>query len=149
MMLHLFVDGAARGNPGPAGVGIYLKKDSEVLLKDKEYIGNKTNNEAEYFALVLGLEKASQYGKRIKVTSDSELLVNQVNGTYKVKQLHLKDLLLQVREKITLFDLFEITHSARENNREADKLANEAIDEFIKGERKQTPLNYLKQEKLF
>lgn len=147
--LTLYVDGAARGNPGPAGAGIYLKSDGKVLLKEKEYIGERTNNEAEYIALILGLEKAAGFGKEIKVISDSELLVNQVKGEFKVKQIHLKSLLERVRQAQVKFEHFEIKHSFRDDNKEADRLANEAIDEFLSGERKQIEIDYLKQDKLF
>lgn len=147
--LTLYVDGAARGNPGPAGVGIYIKSDSKDILKEKEYIGERTNNEAEYIALILGLEKAAGFGKKIQVFSDSELLVNQVRSEFKVKQVHLKSLLEKVRQIQGRFESFDICHSSRDNNQEADRLANEAIDEFLKGERKQIEIDYLKQEKLF
>ena len=147
--LTLYVDGAARGNPGPAGCGLVLKSGEKILFEDKEYIGHKTNNEAEYIALILGLEKAADFGKHIKVISDSELLVNQVKGEYKVKQIHLKSLLEKVRQAQAHFDYFEITHSQRENNKEADKLANEAIDEFQKGKRQEKRIDYQKQDTLF
>ncbi|TET53225.1 MAG: ribonuclease HI family protein [Actinobacteria bacterium] len=148
-MFYLFVDGAARGNPGPAGVGIVLKEKDKIILKEKAYIGHKTNNEAEYSALIIGLEEAAEFTDKIKVTSDSELLVNQVKGEFKVKQIHLKSLLEKVREIQNSFLVFEIEHSFRENNKEADKLANEAIDEFNEGKREEIKLDYLKQEKLF
>lgn len=148
-LLYLFVDGAARGNPGPAGVGIFLKSKNKILMEEKEYIGERTNNEAEYIALILGLEKAAEFGKQIKVTSDSELLVKQIKGEYKVKQVHLKSLKEKVTQAKNHYEYFEIIHSARENNKEADKLANEAIDEFMEGQRKQFDLDYQKQEKLF
>ncbi len=148
-MFYLFVDGAARENPGPAGIGIVLKERNKIILKEKAYIGHKTNNEAEYSALIIGLEKAAKFTDKIKVTSDSELLVNQVKGEFKVKQIHLKSLLEKVREIQNSFSFFEIEHSFRENNKEADKLANEAIDEFNEGKREEIKLDYLKQEKLF
>ncbi len=148
--LTLQVDGAARGNPGPAGIGIFLKdKDGQVLLEEKEYIGHKTNNEAEYTALIIGLERASSFGNKIEVISDSELMVKQINGIYKVKQNHLKELYSQVQQKAAHFVSFKISHCYRESNKEADKLANEAIDQFNEGQREEFKLDTLKQEKLF
>jgi len=147
--LTLYTDGAARGNPGPAGIGFVLKSGENIIFEGKEYIGHKTNNEAEYIALILGLEKASGCGKQIQVVSDSELLVNQVRGEYKVKQIHLKSLMEKVRLLEARFDNFEISHSLRDNNKEADRLANEAIDEYEKGERQEKKIGYQKQDSLF
>jgi len=126
-----------------------LKSGEKILFEGKEYIGHKTNNEAEYIALILGLEKAAVSTKQIQVISDSELLVNQVKGTYKVKQIHLKSLMEKVRQLEARFDYFEISHSLRGNNKEADRLANEAIDEFEKGERQEIKIDYQKQDSLF
>ena len=148
-MISLFVDGAARGNPGHAGIGVVLKSDDKTLLEAKEYIGNKTNNEAEYISLIYGLGQAAKFGNEIRVFSDSELIVNQVNGEFKVKQTHLKSLLEIVKQERAKFNEFKITHIPREENKEADELANKAIDEFLDGKRKQLELGYQKQEKLF
>lgn len=148
-MITLNVDGASRGNPGLAGIGIYICENNKVLLEEKEYLGEKTNNEAEYLSLIIGLQRALEFGRNVSVVSDSELIVNQVKGTYKAKQPHLKDLLIKAKEEIIKFDYFEIKHTRRENNKEADNLANEAIDEFLSGERQEFILEYLKQEKLF
>ncbi|HDZ86795.1 hypothetical protein LCGC14_0526060 [marine sediment metagenome] len=149
MMISLFVDGAARGNPGLAGIGAVIKSDNKTLLEAKEYIGDKTNNEAEYISLIYGLGQAAKFGNEIRVFSDSELIVNQVNGEFKVKQAHLKSLLEIVKQERTKFSEFKITHIPRAENKEADELANEAIDEFLDGKRKQLELGYQKQEKLF
>ena len=149
MMISLFVDGAARGNPGLAGIGAVLKSDDKTLLEAKEYIGDKTNNEAEYIGLIYGLGQAARLGEEIRVFSDSELMVNQVNGEYKVKQAHLKSLFEIVKQERAKFNKFKITHIPRAENKEADELANEAIDEFLDGKRKQLEIGYQRQEKLF
>ena len=149
MMIRLFVDGGARGNPGHAGIGVVIKSDGKNLSELKEYIGEKTNNEAEYMALIHGLNQAAMHGKKIIVFSDSELMVNQINGDYKVKQTHLKSLIEKVKLERQKFSSFEISHIPREENKEADKLANEAIDEFLEGKRAKIDVEYQRQEKLF
>ncbi|HTX19219.1 MAG TPA: ribonuclease HI family protein [Bacteroidota bacterium] len=137
-----YTDGAARGNPGPGGVGILLKDEAGgVLLREKKYLGKVTNNVAEYTALIECLRHVRRLGEgngirctSLLVHSDSELLVRQLKGEYKVKDAVLKELHQEVR---TLLDSstfeFAITHVPRELNREADALANESIDEHASG----------------
>ncbi|MDJ0271558.1 MAG: ribonuclease HI family protein [Aigarchaeota archaeon] len=128
---EIYVDGASRGNPGPAGIG-YIIKIGEQSFKHRQHIGVATNNQAEYHALIKSLEKALQLGvKKAHVYSDSELLVNQVNGIYKIRNTQLSALHQKLQQLITRFEEFTITHVEREKNWEADRLANQAIDEAM------------------
>jgi len=124
------VDGGARGNPGPAGYGAYIRDTSgTVIAQLSEYLGHKTNNFAEYSALLAALEYAVTNGHRaLKVISDSELMVRQMNGQYKVNSPDLKPLYEKARSLARQLDKFTIQHVLREQNRHADKLANEAMD---------------------
>ncbi len=126
---HLFTDGAAKGNPGPAGAGWILVKDGESApVKNSKYLGEATNNEAEYQALILGLQSALSHGvKEIRVHMDSELLVRQINGLYRVKNPRLAVFFHQVQELLSKFSEYAIIYIPREQNREADAMANEAI----------------------
>jgi ribonuclease HI len=123
-------DGGARGNPGPAGYGVVIKDESGAKLAAlSEYLGHQTNNFAEYQGLIAALEYALQHGpKALKVISDSELLVRQIKGIYKVKNAVLQDLHGRAKELIAQLDWFSIGHAFREQNQEADQLANEAMD---------------------
>ena len=126
--LTLFIDGASRGNPGHAGIGIRIEADGEVLKEYCEYIGCTTNNVAEYSALIKGLEIAAQFrANQVTVFSDSELVVRQMNGTYKVKSEGLLSLYQTAQMQSRNFDGFQIQHVRREQNREADRLANQGI----------------------
>lgn len=129
-------DGAARGNPGPAGIGAVIYDASgQVLEEAAEYIGEATNNVAEYGALILGLQVASKFtAGEVKVYLDSELLVNQLNGVYKVKNAALKALYAQAQGLLCQYKQAYVGHVPREKNREADRLANEAIDNYFAGE---------------
>jgi ribonuclease HI len=124
------IDGGARGNPGPAGYGVVIKDQSgRKVATLSEYLGRQTNNFAEYQGLIAALEYALAHGpKALKVISDSELLVRQIKGIYKVKNAVLKDLHARAKELISQLDWFSIDHALREHNREADELANEAMD---------------------
>jgi ribonuclease HI len=123
-------DGGARGNPGPAGYGVVIHDQSgHKVASLSEYLGHQTNNFAEYQGLIAALEYALQHGpKALKVISDSELLVRQIKGIYKVKNPTLRDLHARAKELIAQLDWFSIGHAMREHNREADRLANEAMD---------------------
>lgn len=125
------IDGAARGNPGPAGAGVVIWRGSKVFEEFCEYLGRATNNQAEYQALVLALRRARELGAReVAVRSDSELLVKQLLGEYRVKNPELRVLFQQAQELKRGFKKFSIRHVPREDNQEADRLANRAIDEF-------------------
>jgi ribonuclease HI len=123
-------DGGARGNPGPAGYGVVIQDQSgRRVAQLSEYLGHQTNNFAEYQALIAALEYALQHGpKALKLISDSELLVRQIKGIYKVKNATLQDLHGRAKELIAQLDWFSIGHALREHNTEADRLANEAMD---------------------
>jgi len=124
------IDGASRGNPGEAGIGVVIKDGKNNIIKRyNEYIGIKTNNEAEYIALKKGLELALNYcRKHITILSDSELIVRQRRRQYKTKKKHLKSLAREVQTLEKMFEIVEYQNVPREHNREADKLANQAID---------------------
>jgi len=123
-------DGGARGNPGPAGYGVVIVDESgRKVAQLSEYLGHQTNNFAEYQGLIGALEYALEHGpKALKLISDSELLVRQIKGIYKVKNATLQDLHSRAKELIAQLDWFSIGHALREQNRDADRLANEAMD---------------------
>ncbi len=123
-------DGGARGNPGPAGYGVVIQDEKgNKVAALSEYLGHQTNNFAEYQGLIAALEYAIQHGpKALKLISDSELLVRQIKGIYKVKNEVLKDLHGRAKELIAKLDWFSIGHALREHNQEADRLANDAMD---------------------
>ncbi len=123
-------DGGARGNPGPAGYGVVIQDQSgRKVAHLSEYLGHQTNNFAEYQGLIAALEYALQHGpKALKLISDSELLVRQIKGIYKVKNATLQDLHGRAKELIAQLEWFSIGHALREHNQEADRLANEAMD---------------------
>src|ERR1700747_1223088 len=123
-------DGGARGNPGPAGYGVVIQDESgRKVAALSEYLGHQTNNFAEYQGLIAALEYALQRGpKALKLISDSELLVRQIKGIYKVKNATLQDIHGRAKELINQLDWFSICHALREQNRDADLLANEAMD---------------------
>jgi ribonuclease HI len=124
------IDGGARGNPGPAGFGVLIKDQSgKKVAALSEYLGHRTNNYAEYSGLIAALEYALQHGhKALKVISDSELMVKQMRGVYKVKSPGLMELYRRASELSRKLDWFSIQHVLRAQNREADGLANAAMD---------------------
>jgi ribonuclease HI len=123
-------DGGARGNPGPAGYGVVIQDQAgRKVAALSEYLGHQTNNFAEYQGLIAALEYAVEHGpKALKLVSDSELLVRQVKGIYKVKNSTLQELHGRAKELIAQLEWFSIDHALREHNREADELANAAMD---------------------
>jgi ribonuclease HI len=124
------IDGGARGNPGPAGFGAVFEDESgQKVATLSQFLGHQTNNFAEYQGLIAALEYALQHGqKALKVVSDSELLVRQIKGIYKVKNPTLQDLHARAKQLIRQLDWFSIGHVLRGKNQEADRLANEAMD---------------------
>jgi ribonuclease HI len=125
----LNIDGASRGNPGPAAFSFVIARPGLPPVEEAQTIGTTTNNVAEYTALVRGLEAAADLGlKRLAVYSDSELLVKQMNGEYRVKHPDLLPLYQDARELVKEFDAVSIAHVRRENNKRADALCNEALD---------------------
>ncbi len=132
----MHIDGAARGNPGPAAYAIVLARPGEPVTEKAETIGTATNNVAEYTALVEGLELAAGLGvKRLSVFSDSELLVKQMNGEYRVKHPDLQPLYQEANRLKRQFDSVTITHVRRGQNARADALCNEALDGKTSGSR--------------
>lgn len=132
MKLTIHTDGAARGNPGPASIGVIIfNQDHKVLYEYKKKIGETTNNVAEYKALIRGLELASQYtNDEVVCYMDSELMAKQLNYEYKVKAEHLKELFEKVNKLSKNFKKISFRHVRREDKfqKEADRLANEALD---------------------
>ncbi len=130
-LVILYADGGARGNPGPAGAGAVLTdRSGKILARLHRYLGEATNNTAEYSALILGLEEASRLAvKKIVIRLDSELIVRQLEGRYRVKQPHLQILHQQARNLLQRFEKVAVQHIPREKNFEADRLANLAMDE--------------------
>jgi ribonuclease HI len=125
------VDGGSRGNPGPAAYGVVVRDPrGEVVARLKKYIGKNTNNVAEYFGLIAALDYAQNHGIRaLRVESDSELMVKQMRGQYKVKSEELKPLFERAKKMSQTFESFRINHVYREQNKEADALVNQALDE--------------------
>jgi ribonuclease HI len=131
----VMVDGAARGNPGEAGCGAVIYDENGVMVKQlSRYLGHTTNNVAEYEGLLMGLDALLELGrKQIVVQSDSELLVRQLNGRYRVKDEKLKVLFRRAMALLRQFDSYRMLHVGRELNKLADRLANQAIDHAAKG----------------
>jgi probable phosphoglycerate mutase len=127
-------DGGARGNPGPAGYGALLQDEAGgVLAELSEFLGNRTNNYAEYSGLLGCLQWAIDHGhRRLRVVSDSELMVKQIQGKYKVNSPDLRPLWEEARQRIARLDRFEISHALRHKNKAADQLANDAMDRGMK-----------------
>lgn len=125
------IDGGSRGNPGPAAYGVLIRDaQGQAVAKLKKYIGRFTNNVAEYYGLIAAMDYAQSHGVRaIRIESDSELMVKQMRGLYKVKSADLQPLYERAQKMSKAFDSFRIDHVYREQNREADALANEALDE--------------------
>jgi ribonuclease HI len=132
--VEVFLDGASRGNPGPAGLGVvFRQEDGPVLLTMKEYLGEVTNNVAEYRALLAALAEAARRGlKRLRIHTDSQLMQRQLVGVYRVRQPHLRRLHEEALRGLTFLEQYEILHVPRELNKEADGLANQAIEEHFR-----------------
>jgi ribonuclease HI len=128
--LTVNVDGGARGNPGPAAIGVVVRgPGEEVLAEVGETIGRATNNVAEYKALLRGIELAAEHGAgEVELVGDSELVVRQVEGRYKVKDAGLRELHAEAKRALTGFDKWSIRHVKRAQNADADRLVNQALD---------------------
>ena len=129
----VWTDGAARGNPGPAGAGAQLTTlKGEVVGEIAEGLGETTNNVAEYTAAIRGLERAAELGATdVVLRSDSQLLINQLSGRYRVKSEHLIPLYRRLRDLARGFERIRFEHVPRERNTEADRLANEGVDAWL------------------
>jgi ribonuclease HI len=132
--INAHCDGGARGNPGPAGFGALIQDDlGTVIAELSEFLGIRTNNYAEYSGLLACLQYAlDHHHPRLRVVSDSELMVKQIQGKYKVNSPDLKPLWQEARNRIAKLEAFEISHALRHKNKDADRLANEAMDRGMK-----------------
>ncbi len=132
--LDLYVDGASRGNPGKAGIGIVIKdREGRKVVEKGRYIGETTNNVAEYSALISGIQEVLRLGtKKVRIFSDSQLLVRQLKGEYKVRKAHLQRLHSRVSRLLQGLEGYDIIYIPREENKEADRLANKAIDRLAR-----------------
>jgi ribonuclease HI len=132
--INAHCDGGARGNPGPAGYGALIQDDHGMVLAElSEFLGMRTNNYAEYSGLLACLQYAlDHHHPRLRVVSDSELMVKQIQGKYKVNSPDLKPLWQEARNRIAKLEAFEISHALRHKNKDADRLANEAMDRGTK-----------------
>ena len=133
-MSHLLLrtDGGSRGNPGPSGIGVVIEDavTGEVLEEHKRFIGRTTNNQAEYQAVILGLERCHALGALcVDVLADSELLVRQAKGEYRVKNVDLQARFREMKSLVARIPTVRFRHVRREENTHADRLANEAMDE--------------------
>lgn len=137
MRFRASIDGAARGNPGPAGAGVYVEAEhGRPVLEFWEPLGNTTNNVAEYRALLLALERAEDAAAdEVEIRSDSKLLVEQMHGNFKMRAEHLKPLLAEAVIRAKSFRSFAISHIPREKNTKADRLANLGADASEKSTR--------------
>lgn len=131
----LYTDGASRGNPGPSGAGVFLLDErGRPLLELNRFLGNATNNEAEYQALIAGLDAAERLElSQLRIFLDSELVVKQLNGEYQVRNPRLQSLFDEVASRLQRLSSYAIMHVPRERNQEADRLANEAVDRGLRG----------------
>jgi ribonuclease HI len=132
--INAHCDGGARGNPGPAGFGALIQDDQGAVIAElSEFLGMRTNNYAEYSGLLACLQYAlDHHHPRLRVVSDSELMVKQIQGKYKVNSPDLKILWQEAKSRIAKLDGFEISHALRHKNKDADRLANEAMDRGMK-----------------
>src|SRR5258707_1427096 len=137
--INAHCDGGARGNPGPAGYGAVIQDDQGIVLAElSEFLGMRTNNFAEYSGLLACLQYAlDHHHPRLRVVSDSELMVKQIQGKYKVNSPDLRPLCQQAKNRIARLEAFEISHALRHKNKDADRFANEATDRGMN--RSQTP----------
>jgi ribonuclease HI len=133
-LLRVFSDGAARGNPGPAGAGaVVTTPDGKVLARRGRFLGKTTNNVAEYEGLILGLQAAQELGAReVEVRADSQLLIRQLKGEYAVRHAGLKPLHAEALRLLGSFDRYTLQHVPREENALADEMSNRAIDEEMR-----------------
>lgn len=134
--IEIYIDGASKGNPGPSGIGVIICRNGEVIKNISSYIGNTTNNVAEYTALIYGLQEGMMLGaKCVKINTDSQLLCRQINRVYKIKSSNILGLYNQFTHLRSAFSEVRINHIPRQNNRGADKLATQAIKKQLSKER--------------
>jgi len=127
-VLEIYTDGACRGNPGPAGIGVVVKSDGQVIKEISQSIETATNNIAEYTAVIYALQEAlMRKAGKVLIQTDSELIAKQLSGEYKVKNANLKPLFEQIRHMLPAFEQIRFKHIPREENAHADKLAKQAV----------------------
>jgi ribonuclease HI len=131
-LLEVNIDGASRGNPGLSAIGIIVKDNGKILMEHAEFLGIRTNNQAEYEALRRALEICIKLDKEITILSDSELLINQRNLKYRIRNQQLKLISMEISTLEKNFEKIQYKHIPREKNNKADKLANKALDEYLK-----------------
>lgn len=149
MLYEIYIDGSSRGNPGLSGIGIVGTKENKRLFSYKEFIGTKTNNQAEYFALKRALQISAYQTKNIRIISDSILLVNQRSKKYKIRNLELKNISMEIANLERLFDTVEYRHVMRTENSHADFEANSAIDDYVKYQKKKINSGSSEDSELF
>jgi ribonuclease HI len=138
--IEIYIDGACKGNPGPSGIGVVIVAGGKPLRHVHRFIGDATNNIAEYSALIAALEEGLLLGAKIlSIKTDSELLARQMTNAYKVRSANILGLYTQAQHLIAGFSRVSINHIPRELNKEADTLANRAIAEYRKNEKKVEP----------
>lgn len=132
--LTVYVDGASRGNPGPAAIGVVIKDaNGTALLKVSSSIGRATNNQAEYTALITSLQEAKRLGaEHVDIRTDSQLMAEQIRGSYRVRNANIRPLFEEVRKSLAAFKSYGVVYVPRERNTEADALANEALNRLKK-----------------
>jgi ribonuclease HI len=134
--LEIYIDGASKGNPGPSGIGVVICRNGETIKNISSFIGNTTNNIAEYTALIFGLQEALLLkAERLKINTDSQLLYRQIKKVYKVKSSNILRLYNQIMHLISAFKQVSINNITREENRGADKLATSAIKKELQKNR--------------
>ncbi len=131
-MLEVNIDGASRGNPGLSAIGIIVKENETILIEHAEFLGIRTNNQAEYEALRRALEICIKLDKEITILSDSELLIRQRNLKYKIRNQQLKLISREISILEKNFEKIQYKHIPREKNNKADRLANKALNEYLK-----------------
>jgi ribonuclease HI len=131
-LFEIYIDGSSRGNPGLSGLGLIGINESKRVFSYREFIGIKTNNQAEYFALKRALQISSFQTKNVRIKSDSILLVNQRTKKYKIRNIELKNISMEISNLEKLFDVVEYRHVMRTENYDADLQANCAIDDYVK-----------------
>ena len=142
MHLDIWIDGASRGNPGPGACAVVVKEPGGKVRQERRlFLGVVTNNVAEYISLLLALQEAKSFGARtVSVKSDSELLVRQINGQYRVKSPTLRVLHRRALQLLSEFSNVEVTHIRRQENLDADNLVNQELDKFCRLEQARWPL---------
>jgi len=148
--LHeIYIDGSSRGNPGLSGIGIIGFRDNSRLFSYREFIGIKTNNQAEYFALKRGLQISNLHTNKIRIKSDSILLVNQRSKKFKIRNTELKNMSMEISNLEKLFDTVEYRHIMRTENYDADLQANSAVDDYVKYQKNKLTIGSSEDSELY